>query len=173
MPQRTRWFKGWLQSWFVHMRAPLRTYRELGPRSFLILQILFGGMVVSALSHPILWATWIAIAVHIALGGALSTYQSILLVLDTASIVCGYVSFWLLGWRSSSRELRRGMWKVVLCTPVYWMMMSYAAWRSVLHLYRMPHLWEKTPHGAAATRPARAGTTPALAVSASTRPAKV
>jgi len=159
VPQRTRWFKGWLQSWLVHMRDPLRTYRELGPRSFLILQVLFGGMVLSALSHPILWITWLVIAGHLALGGVLSTYQSALLVLDTASIVCGYVSFWLLGWQAAGRAGGWGMWKVVLFTPLYWLMMSYAAWRSVLHLYRVPHLWEKTPHGAGATvaaaRPAR------------------
>ncbi|MEZ5805587.1 MAG: hypothetical protein R3E51_19490 [Rhizobiaceae bacterium] len=33
--------------------------------------------------------------------------------------------------------------------------MSYAAWRSLVQLYRKPHLWEKTPHGASAAAPDR------------------
>lgn len=152
VPQRTRWFKGWLQSWLVHMRDPLRTYRELGPRSFIILQVLFGGMVISALVHPILWGTLATVVVNLALGNPIGTFQSVLLAVDTVNIGCGYVSFWLLGWQSMRMGERRGMWKVVLCTPVYWMMMSYAAWRSLVHLYRVPHLWEKTPHGIVAPR---------------------
>ena len=40
----------------------------------------------------------------------------------------------------------------MLFTPVYWMMMSIAAWRAVWQLWRKPHLWEKTPHRPIATR---------------------
>ena len=29
--QRTRWFKGWMQTWLVHMRQPRRLLRDLGP----------------------------------------------------------------------------------------------------------------------------------------------
>src|SRR5690606_21252526 len=32
MRQRTRWYKGWLQTWLVHTRQPLRLTRELGWR---------------------------------------------------------------------------------------------------------------------------------------------
>src|SRR3954471_7282333 len=32
--QRSRWFKGWAQTWAVHMRNPRRLLRELGPRGF-------------------------------------------------------------------------------------------------------------------------------------------
>ncbi len=55
--QRTRWFKGWMQTWLVHMRDPFRLARDLGFGSFLIAQILFAGMVVSALAHPFLVLT--------------------------------------------------------------------------------------------------------------------
>lgn len=138
------------------MRNPFALYSELGPASFVIVQVLFGGMVISALVHPIFVLTVLWVSADLAMGKALSTFQSTLLIVDSVNIACGYVSFWLLGWRSTPRDRRRGTWRVVPCTLFYWMMMSYAAWRSVIHLYRNPHLWEKTPHGpaaAAANRP--------------------
>jgi cellulose synthase/poly-beta-1,6-N-acetylglucosamine synthase-like glycosyltransferase len=156
IPQRTRWFKGWLQSWLVHMRNPFDLYRELGPKSFLIAQILFGGMVISAAVHPVFIGTMSWVGYNLAMGRSLSTFQSSLLVVDTVNIVAGYVSFWMLGRRSTPPERRAGTWKIVIATPIYWMMMSYASWRSLVHLYRVPHLWEKTPHGAAAGAAARA-----------------
>ncbi|MEZ5782699.1 MAG: glycosyltransferase [Rhizobiaceae bacterium] len=155
IPQRTRWFKGWLQTWLVHMRNPAAFYRQLGPRSFLIAQVLFGGMVLSAAVHPVFIGTMSWVAISLATGHTLSTLQSSLLVVDTVNIIAGYVSFWMLGRLATPPDKRRGLWKVIAVTPLYWLMMSYAAWRSIVHLYRMPHLWEKTPHGAAARAPSR------------------
>ena len=54
MRQRTRWLKGWLQTWLVLMRAPLRLTREMGLRAFLVFQVLIAGMLLSALGHPLL-----------------------------------------------------------------------------------------------------------------------
>src|SRR4029077_12998256 len=51
--QRTRWFKGWMQTWLVHMRHPLRLARELGLAGFLTFQLVVGGTVLSALVHPV------------------------------------------------------------------------------------------------------------------------
>jgi len=122
------------------MRSPAAFYREIGPRSFMIAQILFGGMVVSAAVHPVFIGTLGWVGYNLAIGSPLSTFQSALLVVDTVNIVAGYVSFWLLGRQSTPPERRSGTWKIVLATPVYWMMMSYAAWRSLVQLYRKPHL---------------------------------
>jgi len=51
--QRTRWFKGWMQTWCVHMRQPVSLWRELGPRGFFGLQLAVGGNVLAALVHPL------------------------------------------------------------------------------------------------------------------------
>jgi glycosyltransferase XagB len=53
--QRTRWMKGWMQTWLVHMRQPGRFARELGWKRFLGGQALMGGMVLSALIHPLFY----------------------------------------------------------------------------------------------------------------------
>jgi hypothetical protein len=33
--------------------------------------------------------------------------------------------------------------------PVYWLLLSIAAWRALLQLIRDPYVWEKTEHGLA------------------------
>jgi glycosyltransferase XagB len=54
--QRTRWLKGYVQTWLVHMRDPKALWRELGPRGFLAFQIMVAGTVLSALVHPWFYA---------------------------------------------------------------------------------------------------------------------
>lgn len=146
LPQRTRWFKGWMQTWFVHMRDPALLLRELGPGSFAVAQILFAGMALSALAHPFLLVTGLVLVVDLALARPTANLKAALLTLDLVNIACGYLSFLLLGWQTLKLREKLGFWKVVLFTPVYWMMMSLAAWRAAWQLWRRPHLWEKTPH---------------------------
>ncbi len=57
--QRTRWFKGWMQTWLVHMRQPGRLLRELGPTGFLTFQLIVGGNALAALVHPLFMAALI------------------------------------------------------------------------------------------------------------------
>jgi cellulose synthase/poly-beta-1,6-N-acetylglucosamine synthase-like glycosyltransferase len=146
LPQRTRWFKGWLQTWLVHMRNPARTASELGFRSVAILHTLLVGIPISALAQPILILSLIWLVVDLVLDRTLSTARSALLLLDAVNICCGYLSFLLLGRQALSPQEREGLWKVVLFTPVYWILMSAAAWRSVWKIIRDPHHWEKTKH---------------------------
>jgi glycosyltransferase XagB len=63
LKQRTRWMKGWMQTWAVHMRSPGRLLRELGLKGFVGMQLIVLGNVAAALLHPfflfgllILWA---------------------------------------------------------------------------------------------------------------------
>jgi cellulose synthase/poly-beta-1,6-N-acetylglucosamine synthase-like glycosyltransferase len=146
LPQRTRWFKGWLLTWLVHMRDPLRLLRELGPASFLVVQILFVGMVLSCFAHPLMLATVCVLVAVVAAGYPLSTGQNGLLAVDAVNIACGYASFIMLGWQTLAKKERRGFWKAVVFTPVYWMMLSLAALRSIIQLWKAPHFWAKTHH---------------------------
>ena len=54
--QRTRWFKGWLQTWLVHMRSPSRLFADLGFTGFVSFQLVVGGSVLAALIHPLVLA---------------------------------------------------------------------------------------------------------------------
>lgn len=146
LPQRTRWFKGWSQTWLVHMRDPALLAKELGSKSFLVAQVLFAGMLASALLHPVLLVTFAILTVHLVMSHQLDTFGSALLAIDIVNITCGYLAFLLLGWQTMNRTERRGFWKIVLFTPVYWVYLSLAGWRALWYLWRRPHHWDKTPH---------------------------
>lgn len=146
LPQRTRWFKGWMQTWLVHMRNPAALRRELGWRSFLACQVLFAGMIASALVYPVFVGTLAWICVVALLGRELTTFHSTLFLVDSVNISLGYLAFLTLGWKTLPPRERPGFIRIVLFTPLYWLMMSVAAWRALGQIFRDPHGWEKTPH---------------------------
>jgi cellulose synthase/poly-beta-1,6-N-acetylglucosamine synthase-like glycosyltransferase len=146
LPQRTRWFKGWMQSYLVHMRQPCVLWRELGPASFLVFQILFAGMILSAIGHPIFLATISYALMRIGEGAGLDGWHSSLFAFDCCNIFLGYTAFLVLGWQVLGETEKPGFWKTILLTPFYWFLMSIAALRAVWKLYSAPHQWEKTPH---------------------------
>ena len=53
--QRSRWCKGYLQTWLVHMRHPFRLMREVGLKGFVSFNLVFGGAFMF-LVNPIFWA---------------------------------------------------------------------------------------------------------------------
>jgi hypothetical protein len=144
--QRTRWFKGWMQTWLVHMRNPLKLFRELGLVSYLVSQILFAGMFLSALLHAFIVFFMIGIVLKLAAVSTLSSRELMLLAIDGSNILAGYGGLILLAYRSTRPSERKGFWGVAARIPVYWLAMSAAAWRAAWQLWRRPHFWEKTPH---------------------------
>jgi cellulose synthase/poly-beta-1,6-N-acetylglucosamine synthase-like glycosyltransferase len=148
--QRTRWFKGWMQTWLVHMRHPLRLAREMGLRGFLALQLTVGGTVLSALVHPF----FMGLVLHdLAVGDFFAeqpTLEDTLRKwLAVAVLIIGYVGAGMLGIVGLKRRgLLRIGW-ILLTLPLYWLMLSAAALRALYQLVRAPYQWEKTPHGLA------------------------
>lgn len=150
--QRVRWFKGWMQTWLVHMREPHALAADLPVLSFVVTQILFAGMVLSSLLHLVLVGLLVGLAVQIAFDVPMGLWQSSLVALDVIAIVLGYSAFLMLGWLTLKPRERRGFWKICLFTPVYWTMLSVAAWCALYELWRRPHHWSKTPHRRRAAR---------------------
>lgn len=144
--QRTRWFKGWMQTWLVHMRDPRRLIRETGVARFAVSQVMLIGLVVSSLAYVIFALTLVWIALLVAATGTLGGYHAALLAVDAVNVFVGFTAYLLLGRRVLHPGERTAFWKVVLCTPAYWLAMSIAAWRALWELYRRPHHWEKTHH---------------------------
>jgi cellulose synthase/poly-beta-1,6-N-acetylglucosamine synthase-like glycosyltransferase len=144
--QRTRWFKGWTQTWLVHMRRPRRLWGDLGPAGFVVFQLVVGGSVLAALVHPLFIA---AFAWALATEGPPSL--DLLSGLYGAACVAGYVSSVVLGAVGLARRgLLSRAW-VLLTIPIYWLLLSAAAWRALVKLVARPFEWEKTPHGLART----------------------
>lgn len=157
--QRTRWFKGWMQTWCVHMRQPRRLLRELGLTGFLALQLVIGGNVLAALIHPLFLAGILALLTQgFPAGHVHDATLAALTVLYAISACVGYFTSALLGWLGLKRRgLLATAW-VLLLTPLNWLLLSLAAWRALYQLAVAPYKWEKTEHGLAKSS-RRAGTT--------------
>ncbi len=149
--QRTRWLKGWMQTYLVHMRSPRRLWRELGARRFLGLQVLMGGLILSALVHP-----WFYVLVGVdlwqeqLLGIPDSVLGHSLLWIGVFNVVAGYVSAIALGIVSAARRGRLELAVHAALMPVYWLGISFAAYRALVQLVFAPYYWEKTEHFARA-----------------------
>ncbi|TXR48380.1 glycosyltransferase [Phyllobacterium endophyticum] len=141
--QRTRWLKGWTQTWLVEMRHPVRLFRDLGPRRFLVYHGLAAGLIVSSLLYPFMLVFMAYSVFSLILYDTSITNRSILLF-DFMNITMGFLSFHALGRSSTAGKRIKG--PILRCVPLYWLMMSMAAWRAVKQLCTKPFLWEKTPH---------------------------
>lgn len=138
LPQRTRWLKGYMQTWGIHTRRP----SKLGRRGLFSLIMTLGAAIISAAAHAPTLA-WLALALMVwghsgvmppLPGGSLSV------------LALGVIAAWMncavgakragLGYRLSD----------MLAAPAYWSLLSlafvHAAWRLVVE----PHVWDKTPH---------------------------
>ena len=148
--QRTRWFKGWMQTWLVHMRRPARLWRDLGPRAFGNFHLFVTGMLVSALVHPLLVASLVVhggSAAWFGWAGPESAWHRALISLDAAVIAWGYLAFAIAGWRTMGLRGLVHLRPWLILVPIYWLLMSFAAWRALWQLQTAPSKWEKTPHG--------------------------
>ena len=148
--QRTRWFKGWMQTWCVSMRRPGRLIRDLGPAGFIAMQLMIGGTVLSSLVHPLFilsLAYWLVAGV----GDRANGPAAALVAINAGVCVAGYLSSAAIGWDGlNCRGLRASAW-VLLLMPAHWLLLSLAAWRALYQFVREPYRWEKTEHGLART----------------------
>jgi cellulose synthase/poly-beta-1,6-N-acetylglucosamine synthase-like glycosyltransferase len=158
--QRTRWLKGWMQTYQVHMRQPWRLMRELGPMGFFAFQGHFAGVILAALIYP---ASYILIAYDATTGQFLSQPHSILdyhlLTITVFNLVAGFTGSFVLALFALKRRHLLALLPQIPLIPVYWFFISVAAYRALYQFLTAPHYWEKTEHFGSAT--ADAGDEPA------------
>jgi glycosyltransferase XagB len=144
--QRSRWYKGYLQTWLVHTRHPLRLVRELGPSGALGFAATVAATPLIALVNPLFWLlAWLWLFGES--DAVRSLFPSWLYYPAVLSMVAGnFLALYraVIALRVSQRGELLGP---VLLYPVYWALMSAAAIRAVLQLAVAPFFWEKTAHG--------------------------
>ena len=147
--QRTRWLKGWMQTYLVHTRQPMALQRDLGFFRALGFHLYLGGMILSTLVHPLFYA---AIASQYWLENEIvsfgTTLGPILWGVCIGNLAVGYLAAIIVGVVATWRRGHR-LTISALMMPIYWLLISLAAYRALWQLYRDPFLWEKTPHGLA------------------------
>lgn len=145
--QRTRWQKGFMQTWAVHMRRPLRLLREVGPAGFIGVNAVIGGHVLSSLLHPFCVAALIwAILDGRLFGPGETELEDLLINVALFNFAAGYATALLLAAVAILRSGKAALLPHLLLTPLYWQLVSLAAWRALFQLVYDPYRWEKTPH---------------------------
>jgi cellulose synthase/poly-beta-1,6-N-acetylglucosamine synthase-like glycosyltransferase len=144
--QRSRWYKGYLQTWLVHMRHPRQLARELGLGGFVAFNLFVGGTPLIALLNPVFWSlTFIWFIAHPPFVAAL--FPPVLYYTGLLCMTLGNLAFY---YATIISARTTGQPKLVLAAtiaPVYWAMMSIAAIKALVQLFSVPYFWEKTAHG--------------------------
>lgn len=165
--QRSRWLKGYMVTWAVHMRRPRQLLTQLGLRGFLGLQVLFLGTISQFLLAPLLWAFWLlslgftppALA---PLGPALPWLAGLFAAAEAVNLAVNAFAV------SGPRHRHLLPWVPTLMA--YFPLGALAAYKGAWELLLRPFFWDKTRHGVEDPEDERTGITPETA-SARLRPA--
>jgi cellulose synthase/poly-beta-1,6-N-acetylglucosamine synthase-like glycosyltransferase len=143
--QRSRWLKGFMATYLVHMRRPRHLLRSLGWLRFLGFQGFFLGTLGQFLLAPFLWTYWLVVLGLPHPSAAL--LPEMLLTLGLFSLVffeCFGMGLAILGAFASGRP-RLACWAPLL--PLYYLMGPIAVYKALYELLYNPFFWDKTSHG--------------------------
>jgi glycosyltransferase XagB len=143
--QRSRWFKGYMQTYLVHMRNPFKLMRELGFRKFFYFQVTFAGNIFLPMASVLLWAgtlvsliapKWLSFSVVYPLN-----------IIFMVNLIVGNIVFVLFNIMPSLFKRDYSLLPTALFLPFYWILIGIGAWRGFFQLVTNPFYWEKTVHG--------------------------
>lgn len=143
--QRSRWLKGYMTTYLVHMRHPGRLWAQLGPRKFWGFQAHFMGALSQVLLAPVLWSFWLVMlglphpldpvlprAALVGLGSLFLTVEVINLAIYAGSV---------------TRPKHRHLLAWVPTMHFYAPLAAIAAYKALFELLVKPFFWDKTAHG--------------------------
>ena len=143
--QRSRWIKGYMMTWAVHMRKPGVLWRQLGARAFLGFQVMFFGSIAQVLLAPLLWSFML---VPFGLDHPLLAtlppsvvwaMVTVFILSEVANLAIGIIGLRRTGHRISS------WW--VPTMKLYFPLATLAAYKALVELVSRPFYWDKTEHG--------------------------
>jgi cellulose synthase/poly-beta-1,6-N-acetylglucosamine synthase-like glycosyltransferase len=144
--QRSRWYKGYLQTMLVHLRNPALLRREIGVKATLRMINMTGGVPLTSAFNLVFWFSmlvWVLGRPDFigSLFPPVTYYVCLALFLIGAplSIFTGLVVTQALG--------KPYLWWAALLAPLYWILQSIAAVKALYQLLFRPFFWEKTVHG--------------------------
>lgn len=144
--QRSRWIKGYMQTYLVHMRNPVKLYKSIGSRGFFGFQFFIGGTVFTFLSYPVLLffllfyfvfkSTWIEIF-----------FPDWLIIISIINFTLGNLIMIYTNMIAIFKRSSYSLLLYALANPIYWLMHSISAYKGLNQLITKPFYWEKTNHG--------------------------
>lgn len=147
--QRSRWIKGYMQTYFVHMRDFHRFARRNGLLYALIFQLTIGGKLIFLLVNPLMWIvtfSYFAFYEYTSSIIELVFYAPVSYLAVSSMVFGNFLSLYYYMLACAKRN-QWSLVKYIFLVPFYWAMMSYAGFIALYQLFVRPHYWEKTIHG--------------------------
>jgi glycosyltransferase XagB len=144
--QRSRWYKGYLQSWLVQIRRPVRLYRTIGFRNFVRFNLVLAGTPIIAVLNLLFWL----LTVLWFLGQPQlveEVFPMYIYFPALVALVLGNAATLYMNLIALREDDRSDLLLAALTVPIFWVMMSIAATKGVYQMIRNPSYWEKTFHG--------------------------
>ncbi|MTH95962.1 glycosyltransferase [Roseibium sp. RKSG952] len=152
LAQRARWYKGWVQTFCVHMRDPGVMLRQIGTRRAVAMAAIFIASVAMIVLHPVFMSAFLIfmglVSVDLASFRELSLPAVLLMIAGGA----GYGGAIAASVAASVKRFGRLDLASAALIPVYWMFSGFAFYMAVLEFIWRPHHWSKTEHGIARRR---------------------
>jgi cellulose synthase/poly-beta-1,6-N-acetylglucosamine synthase-like glycosyltransferase len=146
--QRSRWYKGYLQTWLVHIRRPRQLLRTIGFRSFVRFNLVLAGTPIIAVLNLVFWLiTMVWFLGQPTVVGAV--FPPIIYFPALIALIVGNGATLYMNLIALREDDRSDLLVPGLTVPVFWLMMSVAAAKGCYQLIRNPSYWEKTFHGLA------------------------
>jgi cellulose synthase/poly-beta-1,6-N-acetylglucosamine synthase-like glycosyltransferase len=155
MAQRTRWQKGWMQTYCVHALTPRKLLADLGWKGFLSFHVIVGGMILSSLLHTVFLGTVIGRLIFDGAVGFLP--QDVWDWFAGGILLAGYGGALAIVVSGLAHLRAWHLLPMQMMVPFYWVLHSIATVYAARELITAPTSWSKTTHGV--TRVARATTT--------------
>jgi len=154
--QRSRWIKGYMQTYLVHTRDLVKLVKKTKWHA-LVFQLVIGGKIAFILINPILWLITISyFTLHSVAGPVIDkAYTPPVLYAAIISLIFGnslFLFYYMIG---CAKKEQWDLIKYIYFVPVYWIMISVAGCIALRQLLLKPHYWEKTNHGFHLQKPAR------------------
>lgn len=143
--QRSRWLKGYMMTYLVHMRSPARLWQQLGPWKFLGVQLVFLTAILQFTLAPVLWSFWL---IQFGLPHAFATWSAPALMQATVGLfLTSELVALLVGFAAVNRTRAPGLMIWVPCMMIYYPLGVFAAYKALWEVLFRPYFWDKTRHG--------------------------
>ena len=144
--QRSRWLKGYMVTYLVHMRHPARLAKDIGWARVLGMNVILLAAVLQFLLAPILWLFWI---VAFGMSESFGLPELPQPLINAAMVILGTALFvdMTLAIASLRGQRRARLIPWALALTLYFPMATLAAYKALIELIFAPFYWDKTTHG--------------------------
>ncbi|MDF1669986.1 MAG: glycosyltransferase [Roseovarius sp.] len=143
--QRSRWLKGYMTTYLVHMRNPVQLFHQLGAWKFLGFQAHFLTALSQFILAPVLWSFWLVLfgLPHpldpLVSRSALAVIGSLFLLIEVLNIAIHTTAV------SGAKHRFLMLWSPTM--HFYSPLGAIAAYKALYELVFKPFYWDKTTHG--------------------------